>query len=509
MRLTIIHRRWRRALAVLGGIGSVLAAGAQEPVREFSPLAVHQAVRTNDIGYLKDLVVNGDPALINAVLGRGVTPLHVAAVQDRDEAAALLLQHGAEVDARTATGFTPLHWAASRNSRATAEVLLRNGADVNARSTTGITPLHWAAMHGAVKVMPLLLEAGADASAETDSGAQPLHWAYLGKSDEAAMLIADRIVTLEMESEKTNIVQMAEEPAAELALVLESEPMEPVADEPVMEELAETPMPAAEEVPTTPSPSAEEAPAVVAPPPPEPPKTDIYIARVGEAKGQALIVNIGLGETIVLEWISPLKLWVGKHEISNGQFRRFRPTHNSRFRENFTLDGNDQPVVYVSWQDAQDFCEWLNRTYRDRLPRGFEFRLPYAAEWTLLARCGENRKYPWGNRWPPTYGNLADLTAHEKLVEWHGISGYDDGFPVTCPVSLSGVSEWGLYGMAGNVWEWCADTYPGDARYKMRRGGSWDFDTEPNLRISAIGFDRPEVRDDTIGFRIVASMPRE
>lgn len=483
-------------------------------MREFSPLAIHQAVRTNDIGYLQDLVINGDPSLVNAVLGRGVTPLHVAAVQDRDEAAELLLQHGAEVNAKTTTGFTPLHWAASRNARATADVLLRHGADVNARSSTGITPLHWAAIHAATNVIPLLLDAGAEPEAETDSGAQPLHWAYLGKSDESAMLIADRIVTLEMESEKTNVVQMAEEPAPEAAPVEDLEPMEvatePAAAETVAGEVAEAPMPSAEEVPAPETPETPtDAVAEVKPPEPQPPKTDIYITRTGETKGQALIVNIGLGETIVLEWVSSLKLWVGKHEISNGQFRRFRPTHNSRFRENFTLDGNDQPVVYVSWQDAQDFCEWLNRTYRDRLPRGFEFRLPYAAEWTLLARCGENRKYPWGNRWPPTYGNLADLTAHEKLVEWHGISGYDDGFPVTCPVSQSGVNEWGLYGMAGNVWEWCLDAYPGDGRYKMRRGGSWDFDTEPNLRVSAIGFDRPEVRDDTIGFRIVASMPRE
>jgi formylglycine-generating enzyme required for sulfatase activity len=79
---------------------------------------------------------------------------------------------------------------------------------------------------------------------------------------------------------------------------------------------------------------------------------------------------------------------------------------------------------------------------------------------------------------------------------------------VTCPVSQSGYNEWGIYGLAGNVWEWCLDWYTAKREYRVRRGGSWDFDTEPNLRINTIGFDRPEVRDDTIGFRVVASMDR-
>ncbi len=445
-----------------------LAANAKAPV----PADVPKAVRDNDIGYLQDLLVNADPAFVNTTTGRGVTPLHLAAALNRDEAVKLLIEHGAAIDAQTDDGFTPLHWAASRDAIAAAVILIEHGANLDARSSKGITPLHWAANRNATNVVALLLDAGADIAAQTDTGAQPIHWAHLNAHEDTAVLIADRIVSVQMESERTNVV---------FDSGTESSP----------------------EAQAEPSPDLMPEPAPAGPSPLE--QTDIYIATQGTNQNRALIVNIGLGQTLVFEWIRPIGLWAGKYEITNGQFRRYRLTHDSQFRENFTLNADDQPAVFVSWQDAQDFCTWLNRTYQDRLPRDFSFRLPYSVEWTYLARCGENRKYPWGNRWPPAYGNFADLTARENLTEWNGITRYDDGSVVTCPVSQSGMNEWGIYGLAGNVWEWSADTYWGDKRYKIRRGGAWDFDGEPNLRISAIGFDRPEVKDDVIGFRIVAS----
>lgn len=429
---------------------------------------VHQAVRDNDIGFLQDLLVNANPDFVNSTIGRGVTPLHLAAALNHEDAARLLLGHGAVCDARTSDGFTPLHWAAGRDALAVATLLIAADADVNAQSSKRITPLHWAANRNATNVIALLLEAGADPVAENDTGAQPIHWAHLSEYAEAAMLIADRIVSEQIDSERSNVVVEAEAAVP---------PVEPDAPSLLPELAALT-------------------------------ETDIYIAKQGTNDNRALIVNIGLGQTMVLEWVKPIGLWAGKYEVTNGQFRRYRPTHNSRFRESFTLNGNDQPAVLVSWRDAQDFCDWLNKTYRDRLPEGFIFRLPYSVEWTYLARCGENRKYPWGNQWPPVYGNFADLTARENLTEWQGIPQYDDGAAVTCPVTESGMNAWGIYGLAGNVWEWCEDDYSADSRYKVRRGASWDFDGEPNMRISAIGFDRPTVKDDTIGFRIVASQGR-
>jgi formylglycine-generating enzyme required for sulfatase activity len=189
--------------------------------------------------------------------------------------------------------------------------------------------------------------------------------------------------------------------------------------------------------------------------------------------------------------------------VSNGQYRRFNPRHTSMFREDFTLDANDQPVVCVSWDDARKYVAWLNRNYAAAIPKGWKVRLPREDEWEYVARCGGRRIYPWGNAWPPAYGNFSDLAARRSLSDWSGIRGYDDGFPVTCPVTQSGANEWGLYGMAGNVWEWCEDWYDASKKYKVRRGGGWDFDTQDALRVDARGFDRPEAKYDTIGFRLV------
>lgn len=495
----------------------VLPSWAADPSTQ-NAQALHEAVRSGDVGYLKDLLVNGDPALVGATVGRGSTPLHVAASLNLAEVAELLLDHGATVDSRTEGGFSPLHWAAGRDAAEVARLLIAHGADIEAESAAGIRPLHWAATRNATRVIELLLAAGASPTAESKSGATPLHWAYMGKSEAAALLIAERIVTLDMEAEGTNALATlpgeadAQPPAAPTAdsddaLMADAEGTNAPATLPGAADAQPTAAPTADSNDALMAEYAALVPAVNTGALAAAEATDIYISREGSSLGKALIVSIGIGETLVFEWIPALKLWAGKYEVTNGQYRRFRPAHSSGAREKITLDGNDQPVVSINWHEAQAYCEWLNRTYRDRLPKGFVFRLPYAVEWTLLARCGEKRIYPWGNAWPPAYGNFSDLTAREQLASWNGISGYVDGFAVSCPVSQSGMNEWGIYGMGGNVWEWCLDDYPNDPRYKVRRSGSWDFDPEPSLRLSMLGFDRPDVRDDTIGFRIVASMP--
>jgi hypothetical protein len=422
---------------------------------------VHKAVRDDDSGLLRDLLINGDPSLVNATIGRDVTPLHIAAALNRTEAAGILIRQGAKINARNSGGFTPLHWAASRDAWECIDLFLQAGADINAKSAKGITPLHWAANRNATNAVRMLVGLGADLRQMTANGSTPLHWALIQDFSVAAELIADRLVSDEMAAEKTN-----------------QPPLLP----------PEGPVMAATALP------ADQAPV-----------REIYVQSGKLDSGRALIVNIGLGEILVFEWISPLNLWAGKYEIANGQFRRFRPRHNSLFREGFSLDGHEQPVVNVDWKSATAFCNWLNRTYKDRLPSGYRFRLPLALEWTLLARCGESRKFPWGNGWPPKYGNFADVTARQNLSEWHGVVGYNDGFIVTCPVSKSGMNEWGLYGMSGNVSEWCEDWYTKDRIHKVRRGGSWDFDDRKNLLVDAIGFDRPASKDDTIGFRVIAA----
>ena len=88
-----------------------------------------------------------------------------------------------------------------------------------------------------------------------------------------------------------------------------------------------------------------------------------------------------------------------------------------------------------------------------------------------------------------------------------GIRRYNDGHAVSCAVFNSGVNEWGIAGLAGNVWEWCNDWYDKDKTYKIRHGASWDFDTRDALPVSFRGFDRPKAKYDTIGFRLVITGP--
>jgi hypothetical protein len=412
---------------------------------------LHQAVRAKDLATVREIVEVSIGPSLDIATAEGVTALHLAAATDQPDMIRLLLERGASVNPRTQHGFTPLHWAASRDAIDSMAVLLAAGADLEAKARNQITPLHWAASRDAARAIQMLLDAGANPDAQTGPGETPLHFAIRqGTYSKAAIVLAQ--------------FRLA---AAEGA----------------------DPLP---ELPTAvPEISAEDAKVVAVRP------------------GMFLTVPIGLGENISFVWLENLGIWFGKYEVTNGQFRRFRPGHSSRSVEGFSLDGDEQPVVYVSWEDAQRYCEWLTEHFKNRIPQGFSFRLPTEAEWMYAASAGEHRTYPWGDEWPPSYGNYSDETARQALSQWRGIEGYNDGHAVTAPVVNSGMNELGIFGVAGNVWEWTSDWHdPEQALFKVRKGGSWDFDPRESLRIAARGLDRPTARYDTIGFRIVVAPAR-
>ncbi|OGV69637.1 MAG: hypothetical protein A2283_23585 [Lentisphaerae bacterium RIFOXYA12_FULL_48_11] len=417
---------------------------------------IFQAIRSNDVARMDQLIEQSGFTTVKMGTPDGITPLHFAAALNRYSPAALLISAGADVKAKTSGGFTPLHWAAGKDAMETARLLIKSGADINAKASSGITPLHWAANKNATNVLALLLAAGADPEARTDQGLTPLHWAAQTKSLEAGRWIAFKIASgIVDEENKTNNISMDVETFKDSPNIETPEPVQYLSGK------------------TT---------------------TDI---------GKTLAVPIGPTETIYLIWIDSLKLWASKYETTNAQFKRFKSDHNSMFRESFKLNMPDQPAVYVSWNDAVDFCNWLNNISGRTIPTNFKFRLPTDKEWISMAQCGDSRIYPWGNEWPPKYGNFSDLTARKELSNWSGIRGYDDGFVASCPVSNSYPNEWNIFGLAGNVWEWCDDWFDSSNKYKVRHGGSWDFDDRKSLRIDYRGFDKPESKDDTIGFRVV------
>lgn len=229
---------------------------------------------------------------------------------------------------------------------------------------------------------------------------------------------------------------------------------------------------------------------------------------VAPKPGRALVIDLGDNELLPLVWIGPLKMWIGKFEVINDQYSRFDLGHKSKPYYGHVFNEPDQPVVWVSWEDANNYCEWLTRTFGRQIPGGYSFRLPTEKEWQTFAACGDRRRYPWGNTWPPpdTFnyrGNEGVGLIYRLFQRETYISGHDDGFVITCPVKRSGGNAWGLFGVGGNVWEWCQDWYDDQQITRSLRGASWNNDEPDIIAIANRSDAYPLRRNPMIGFRVV------
>lgn len=225
---------------------------------------------------------------------------------------------------------------------------------------------------------------------------------------------------------------------------------------------------------------------------------------------------------------------IARYEVTVGEFRLFVKetgyrtdaeeqdgchswTHAGKLEKreewNWSTPGIPQseknPVVCVSWNDAQAYIKWLNRK------EGGHYRLPTEAEWEYAARSGgKEHQYSWGNESPS--GNVADETAKEKFPALEIWDGYNDGYAYTSPAGSFRPNELGIYDMSGNAYEWILDWQednyyanspghnpmgPDSGKYKLLRGGGWDL--LPDMaRTTSRYWNMPGGRAVCIGFRV-------
>ncbi len=200
--------------------------------------------------------------------------------------------------------------------------------------------------------------------------------------------------------------------------------------------------------------------------------------------------------------------WMSKTEITNAQFRRFKPNHDSGSFQKRSLNEDTQPAVNLNWEAAKAFAEWLSW----EVGSGQRFRLPTEAEWEYAARANTTTRYPWGNDIDPRHTNFSD----RNDPTGSSIGNLNDGYAVTAPVRNYRPNALGLHDMAGNVWEWtCSDynpNYGGDEQrcstlrpnegQRVVRGGSWASGAG-DLRVAKRLARKPDHRDAMTGFRVI------
>ncbi len=185
---------------------------------------------------------------------------------------------------------------------------------------------------------------------------------------------------------------------------------------------------------------------------------------------------------------------------TNAQYARFLAATGHAaplYWQDKNLNNPPQPVVGVTWHDAQAFCRWLTRE------TGVVHRLPTEADWEAAARGGlVGEPFPWGRELPDAGGR------YRANYDPKGFA--NDGRALSVPVASFPPNGYGLFDMAGNVSEWCADvkTAPEGANpfapkdYRIRKGGSWRSQAR-DLRCAARKFSPPDTADGFIGFRVL------
>ena len=242
--------------------------------------------------------------------------------------------------------------------------------------------------------------------------------------------------------------------------------------------------------------------------------------------------------------------FLGQHEVTVGQFRKFveasgyvpesiadgtggygyNPAYDpAASRRGDLFEGRDpmyswrntgfaqddsHPVLNVTWNDAVAMTRWLSQQ------EGIAYRLPTEAEWEYACRAGSSSRYPAGND-PQQLLQIANTFDADAARYWPALQAYaqagSDGFAFTAPVGSFKPNAFGLHDMLGNAWEWTADWHdeayyavsptadpagPADGSVRVRRGGSW-HSWALYSRCSYRNWNSPQTRYTLVGMRLL------
>jgi formylglycine-generating enzyme required for sulfatase activity len=195
--------------------------------------------------------------------------------------------------------------------------------------------------------------------------------------------------------------------------------------------------------------------------------------------------------------VSITRFAMGRYEVTFEEYDRFAQATGRKKPSDENWGRGKRPVVYVSWDDATAYANWLSTQ------TGQSYRLPSEAEWEYAARAGTETQYWWDNQIGTNWANCGGCGS-----QWDG--------KLTALVGSFISNPFGLYDTVGNVWEWVADPYHsydkapsdgrvfeggGDSNLRVLRGGAWNFrpwDVRAAIRFK---FSR-DVRYVIVGFRI-------
>jgi len=231
---------------------------------------------------------------------------------------------------------------------------------------------------------------------------------------------------------------------------------------------------------------------------------EVKIVKIGPLAMEAVFVQggtfemgdhfrVGESDELPVHQVSLSDFYMSTTEVTAEQYKAYCRQTDRKMPLQEEESKDDYPVVFITWFEANDFCEWVGG------------ELPTEAQWEYAATArGLVMRYPTGNEIDHSMANFSD-------------TGKKDRWKRLAPVAKFPPNMLGIYDLAGNVYEWCYDYYKSDSynmpayldprgtatsMFKVLRGGSWYHDKE-QLRCSDRFRYMPVARMSFVGFRVV------